>query len=600
MNVGLIKANEDFMKLIILSTLFLIQMATQVLFAQTNTEFQKQTGAVVNDPKLLWGSTPQESLILPMMNQYVVNEVIKIRPVKAHHFNLKAFNSCNSKKPVKATEQEINCQFNEAGKYKVSVYICDDAKTYCKFQFIHVEITAPRGYRAALKKHVSSNILYVPKVEIHAPASFIKNKTEYAINQAKKENKLLFIEFAAHWCPACNMLAENVFETELFTKATKDMVKLIVDVDSDISWELKDKFKVGGYPTTVIATPQLSEVGRVVGYRSPAAMVNWVEQMKTLENEPMDFVISKVSQLKPSKDAPEFKAEYQAKVMRLAMWHYERDELKEALVYFQQIDSLEARKMALMTELKIKKDDTKQAASILTQLIKDFPQDVNMASWLSQITDLNGKDAQKVVEKNSAQALSWAANPNLESTDFSKTDIYYMVAEAFDSVEQPGEARANYKKCADEFEALSKLSKLKSPRGALMEQAFCSTKAGDNKKAIDIFGKLAQQYKTEFAFNYYYARALQQDLNNKEALKFASRAYENAYGDNLIRAATLKAQLELELKDLKTAERTAASTLDRVYLPQTQNIRTHRYVANLRSVLEKIQYIKTGKAEGIQ
>lgn len=566
-----------------------------ITFANANSEFQKQTGAVVNDPKVLWGDTPQESLILPMMNQYVVNEVIKIKPVRGHHFNLKASNSCGGQKPLKITEQEMQCQFNEAGKFKLSTYICDDAKTYCKFQFIHINVTAPRGYKSALKKHVSSNILYPPKVEIHAPASFIKNKADFAIQKARKENKLLFIAFAAHWCPACNMLGENVFETQEFEATTKNMVKLIVDVDSDISWELKDKFKVGSYPTTLIATPQLSEVGRVVGYRSPAAMKKWTENMLALKDEPMDFVIAKIALLKPSKDTPEFKEEYQAKLMRLAMWHFERDELKEAKVYLGQIDSREAQKMLLVVDSKLDSQNSK----ILEKLISSYSDDVALASWLAQFADVEGEKASKVISKNADKALAWANNSNLEFTDFSKTDIYYSLAEAFELSNQQEESRKYYLSCANEFEQLAKLSKLKQPRGALMEQAFCLTKAGQNKKAIEIFGKLANQYKTEFAFNFYYARALQQDGQNKEALKFATRAHENSYGDNLIRAATLKAQLEMDMKDLKRAELTVTQALEKIYLPKTQTIRTHRYVANLRSVLEKIQYVKTAKAEGL-
>lgn len=565
------------------------------VFAFANSDFQKQTGAVVNDPKVLWGDTPHESLILPLMNQYVVNEVIKIKPVRGHHFNLKASNSCGGQKPIKITEQEMQCQFSEAGKFKLSTYICDDAKTYCKFQFIHINVTAPRGYKSALKKHVSSNILYPPKVEIHAPASFIKNKADFAIQKARKENKLLFIAFAAHWCPACNMLGENVFETNEFESATQNMVKLIVDVDSDISWELKDKFKVGSYPTTVIATPQLSELGRVVGYRSPAAMKKWTENMIALKDEPMDFVISKITLLKPSKDTAEFKDEYQAKLMRLAMWHFERDELKEAKVYLSQIDTREAQKMLLVVESKLESQNPK----LVEKLISNYPEDVALASWLSQLADLEGAKAAKVVTQNAPKVIAWTSNPNLEFTNYSKTDLYYNLAEAYELSNQQEESRKHYLNCANEFEQLVKLSKLKQPRGALMEQAFCLTKAGQSKKAIDIFGKLANLYKTEFAFNFYYARALQQDGQNKEALRYATRAHEHSYGDNLIRAATLKAQLEMELKDLKKAEKTITQVLEKIYLPQTQTIRTHRYVANLRSVLEKIQYVKTAKAEGL-
>lgn len=561
-------------------------------------DFQKKTGSVANNPNYLWGNTPQDSLILPILDQYVVNEVIKIRPINGHHINLKAFNNCNNNAPAKVALQEVNCQFHEAGKYKISTYICDDANTFCKFQFTHVNVTAPRGYKSALKKRVSSNMLYIPKVEIPAPATFIKNRDDFAINRAKKEGKPLYIVFSAHWCPACNMLNENVYDSKEFKDATKDFVKLILDVDSDISWDLKEKFKVGAYPTTIITTSQLNEIDRIVGYRSPTALAKWVNQAKAQEDEPIEFVISKVKQLRAAKNSDEFKQEYDQKLLRLAKWHIERGELREALELIEPVQTEESKTLKLQSELMLAQREGKkdEAAAILLNLIENHSANVNLAMWLSSYAQLKGAESQKVINKYAEVALKWIQNPKLEDTEYGKNDIYYITAEAYDSAGLSEQSKPNYKKCADEYEALGKLSKLKLPKGAPLEQAFCLVKADEAAAAIKIFEKLAKQYKTEFAFNYYYAKALQQTGDLKNALKFATQAYDYAYGDNLIRAATLKAQIEMSSKELGRAERTVSNTLEKIYLPETQNIRTHGYVAQLRSVLEKIQYLKAGQA----
>src|SRR5690606_36681601 len=98
----------------------------------------------------------------PQLNKYVVNEMIDIRPIGGHHFNVKANNNCHFKTPRTLEDEFMQCQFDEAGKYKINAYICDEKQTFCKFEKLDILVTAPRGYKTALKKRVSSNIQYVP------------------------------------------------------------------------------------------------------------------------------------------------------------------------------------------------------------------------------------------------------------------------------------------------------------------------------------------------------------------------------------------------------------------------------------------------------
>ena len=47
-----------------------------------------------------------------------------------------------------------------------------------------------------------------------------------------------------------------------------------------------------------------------------------------------------------------------------------------------------------------------------------------------------------------------------------------------------------------------------------------------------------------------------------------------------------------EQKKLNLAELTLTKTLEKIYLPSTTQIRSHRYVANLKGVLAKVQIQK--------
>ena len=95
--------------------------------------------------------------------------------------------------------------------------------------------------------------------------------------QAKAENKLVLLNFTgSDWCGGCIRLKEEVFSTSAFAEyASKHFV--LVEVDFPVrkklpasqakanKW-LEENFKVGGYPTVVIADAEGKIVGMEEGY----------------------------------------------------------------------------------------------------------------------------------------------------------------------------------------------------------------------------------------------------------------------------------------------------------------------------------------------
>ncbi len=536
------------------------------------------------DKKKTWGEQPKDSLLKPLLNKYVVNEVIDLKTIDGHHFNLKANNNCDLKTPLSAEASFIQCQFDEAGMKKINLYICDEKETFCKFEKINVLVTAPKGYKKAAKKRVSSNIIFVPKSPKKAPPGFIKNRDKYAIGEAKKKDQPLLIVFAAQWCPACNMLDENVFVEGEFQKLSKNIVKLVVDVDSDVSWDLKEKFKIGAYPTTVLTTSTLNEVGRFIGYRSPSAVNAWLkEQLKNKKN-PIELVVSKFQN----------NAATEEETLRLAQWQLDRNEPEAAKVTLLKLKSPAAQKLLHIADYQIYESEGKDEdfSKALVALMTQNPKDILVSKWASSLAQKNSKEAKKLKEIVEKNIEGWVANKEIENTAFTRAELFYNFGEYYNNIEETTLARQSFSKCADDYKKLSKASNLKIPRGAQMEQAFCLVKAGHTKEALEIFKGLVDVYKTEFAFNYYYARALFDTKSLDDAFKYATSALNGSYGDNMIRAAILKAQIEIEQKKLNEAEKTVTKTLEKIYLPSTTQIRSHRYVSNLKNVLAKIQLQK--------
>lgn len=81
---------------------------------------------------------------------------------------------------------------------------------------------------------------------------------------ARKENKPLFIDFEATWCGPCKTMDQLVYTADVVVKAAKNVIS--VKVDGDKQPELKKQFKVGGYPSIILLTPEGEELKRTSGY----------------------------------------------------------------------------------------------------------------------------------------------------------------------------------------------------------------------------------------------------------------------------------------------------------------------------------------------
>jgi len=103
--------------------------------------------------------------------------------------------------------------------------------------------------------------------------------TDFAKAKAKavEHDKLLLVEFhGSDWCPPCIALKKEVFSTDAFKEFAKDKF-VLVDIDfprktklpeaqMKANGELAEKFRVEGFPTILVMTPEGEVVGREVGY----------------------------------------------------------------------------------------------------------------------------------------------------------------------------------------------------------------------------------------------------------------------------------------------------------------------------------------------
>lgn len=181
--------------------------------------------------------------------------------VPGYHFNEKAPNGLQVGDtlvaPQKMEKQKLVIDSTESQMQSGTayLYVCDDAVTYCDRHAI------PTGKTKAQKAAAKTN----QKVKSHH--GFILNDFDGALSKAKKEQKILLVDFGARWCPACLRLENEIFSSEDFKKKSKGFVKLKLDVDLFENSVLLEKYQIKGFPTVIFLTTEGQEILRFMDYQ---------------------------------------------------------------------------------------------------------------------------------------------------------------------------------------------------------------------------------------------------------------------------------------------------------------------------------------------
>jgi thiol-disulfide isomerase/thioredoxin len=100
---------------------------------------------------------------------------------------------------------------------------------------------------------------------------------ERAFGQARTQKKPVLLYWGASWCPPCNQLKATLFNRQDFAAQSKHFVAVFVDGDRPAAQKLGARFKVSGYPTLVLFTPEGKEITRLPGEADAPQVLSLLE-----------------------------------------------------------------------------------------------------------------------------------------------------------------------------------------------------------------------------------------------------------------------------------------------------------------------------------
>lgn len=138
-----------------------------------------------------------------------------------------------------------------------------------------------------------------------------------ALEKAKKENKLVFVDVYTTWCGPCKQMATNLFPAkEAGALYNKHFVNFKIDAEKGEGLDIATKYSVAGYPTNLFLNPDGSVVYTVMGAGDLAWFLNNGEVAIAEAKDPMKWSDYEAT-LSKSKVDKAFLERYLAKGKRL-------------------------------------------------------------------------------------------------------------------------------------------------------------------------------------------------------------------------------------------------------------------------------------------
>ena len=105
---------------------------------------------------------------------------------------------------------------------------------------------------------------------------FIEENWSKALQEAKKQKKLIFLDAYTSWCGPCKMLKRNTFPDKAAGEFfNKNFINIALDMEKGDGIAVAEKYQVNAYPTLIIADADGKIITYSQGYVDPNQLIEF-------------------------------------------------------------------------------------------------------------------------------------------------------------------------------------------------------------------------------------------------------------------------------------------------------------------------------------
>jgi len=486
--------------------------------------------------------------------------------------------------------------------------ICDDAGV-CRPRHVGFQIAPKKrgqsGWSAAelmnvkaIKRSRAMAGITLAEAAAKGPGrGWYRDDLEAALTQATERKVPLLALFKTSWCPPCRRLQAEVLADPAYRARLSGFARVVFDADMPASWEAKSRYKVGGYPTIVVASSDGQLVWRQEGYENAEQFV-----------QALEAAASQVATLEALDQAATADSPDGAAILAMAERYRHLKDAGEAAAWLERLPAGTSVDAATLARVRVfvatQDDDATAGAAALEEILlqqalePSVPSSEQMWWWLELAGMQEGLEDPELAEGAPAsygRARSTAEHVIAEpATGARAFEAWQVVAEAIAALEgEEASVPAWSSACDACWGALGSTrpepAVIRDNPGLVMSLVSALIYAERLEEArwladqgIDAFPKESTMFQVR-------ARLHERTSEDPAAgLTDAATAYKLARGDNRLRAAQLWSRLLVSAGRPDEAREVIREALAEVTLPADPDIRTHRYVGKLQQTLEHL------------
>lgn len=121
---------------------------------------------------------------------------------------------------------------------------------------------------------------------------FFEGEWKAALEEAKKQDKIIFVDAYAEWCGPCKAMAKNVFPNEAVGDFyNKNFISMQIDMEHGMGLEFAKEYPVSAYPTLFFINSEGKIVHRVMGAQSVDALISIGKKVLGMDDKSKDYAV---------------------------------------------------------------------------------------------------------------------------------------------------------------------------------------------------------------------------------------------------------------------------------------------------------------------